>query len=187
MKHLILRLVIALGVVTLVGGEMPSSASAVQQQDGTQPAPGKKFVDTLFGRIEVDLSDPEDIKVVANDAQGAVLVHLGSSNFLDRYKVYVAHVQEWRSQFERLDSVDLRYDRQIIVNPDLRGVGKQAPLSATAARVAAAAGVKKAALLTRDTPLNKPRSMNLELRSAGQPRAGPYLGAVRIGGGFVLT
>lgn len=97
---------------------------------------------------EVDLSDPDDVKVVANDPQGAVLVHLGSSNFLERYKIYVTHLQEWRQQFNPVESVDLRYDRQIIVNPDLRGV-KQAPLSTTAARVAAAAGVKPAALVAK--------------------------------------
>ena len=99
---------------------------------------------------EVDLSDPDDVKVVANDPQGAVLVHLGSSNYLERYKVYVSHVQEWRQQFDKLESVDLRYDRQIIVNPDLRGTTKQPPLSASAARIAAAAGVKPTALVSRD-------------------------------------
>ncbi len=67
---------------------------------------------------EVDLSDPEDVKVTVSDPQGEVLVHLGSSNFADRFKIYKGHVQEWRQQFERLDSVDLRYDRQVIVNPD---------------------------------------------------------------------
>src|SRR5207248_3715959 len=41
---------------------------------------------------EVDLSDPEDVKVVTNDPEGEVLVHLGSSNYLDRFKVYVAHL-----------------------------------------------------------------------------------------------
>src|SRR5713101_7201445 len=70
---------------------------------------------------EVDLSDPEDVKVLANNPEGEVLVHLGSANYLDRYKIYVTHVQEWRQQFDKLESVDLRYDRQIIVNPDLHG------------------------------------------------------------------
>ena len=70
---------------------------------------------------EVNLSDPEDVKVTVADPAGAVLVHLGSSNFLERYKVYVAHVQEWRQQFPRLDSVDLRYDGQVVVNPDIQG------------------------------------------------------------------
>ncbi len=67
---------------------------------------------------EVDLSDPEDVKVVAADAGGAVLIHLGGSDFLRRYKIYLAHLQEWRQQFQKVDSVNLRYDRQIIVNPD---------------------------------------------------------------------
>ena len=35
---------------------------------------------------EVDLSDPEDVKVLAADSNGEVLVHLGSGNYLQRYK-----------------------------------------------------------------------------------------------------
>jgi cell division protein FtsQ len=97
---------------------------------------------------EVDLSDPDDVKVLANDPQGAVLVHLGSNNYLERYKIYVSHVQGWRQQFDKLESVDLRYDRQIVVNPDSRGISRQAPLSASVTRLAAAAGVKPAALVT---------------------------------------
>lgn len=67
---------------------------------------------------EVDLADPEDVKVMADEGGGALLIHLGSSNFLDRYKLYLAHIAEWRQQFQNLQSVDLRYDGQIIVNPD---------------------------------------------------------------------
>lgn len=69
---------------------------------------------------EVDLSDADDVKVTVADPAGAVLVHLGAGNFLARYQVYLAHVQEWRQQFQKLESVDLRYDRQVIVNPDQR-------------------------------------------------------------------
>jgi cell division protein FtsQ len=71
---------------------------------------------------DVDLSDPYDIKATVTDPQGAVLVHLGPANFLEHFKVYVAHVQEWRTQFKKLESVDLRYDHQVIVNPDSPGV-----------------------------------------------------------------
>jgi cell division protein FtsQ len=98
---------------------------------------------------EVDLSDPDDVKVMVNDPSGAVLVHLGSGNFLNRYKIYVTHVAEWRQQFQKLDSVDLRYDRQIIVNPDTT-LTVEKPLSAPAVRAAIAAGVKPAALTTAD-------------------------------------
>ena len=74
---------------------------------------------------EVDLSDPEDVKVTVADPNGEVLVHLGSSDYLERFKVYVAHIQEWRQQFQKVRSVDLRYDRQVIVNPDENNLQQQ--------------------------------------------------------------
>ena len=98
---------------------------------------------------EVDLTDAEDVKVLTNDSAGEVLVHLGSANFLDRFKIYVAHLREWRQQFTKLESVDLRYDQQIIVNPDLRGAAKQPILSQAVAKAAMAAGVKPSALINR--------------------------------------
>src|SRR5271154_176220 len=99
---------------------------------------------------EVDLTDLEDVKVRVNDPAGDVLVHLGSSDYLRRYKIYVSHAQGWRRQFQKLESVDLRYDNQIIVNPEMQRSAKAAPgLSPAAAKAAAAAGVKPAALVTR--------------------------------------
>jgi hypothetical protein len=83
-------------------------------------------------------------------------VHLGSSNYLDRYKIYMGHVREWRQQFAKLESVDLRYEHQIIVNPDLQGPAKQAPMAATAVKAAVAAGVKPAALISHTSPGAKP-------------------------------
>jgi len=108
---------------------------------------------------EVDLSDPEDVKVLTNDADGEVLVHLGSSSYLDRFKIYVAHLREWRQQFQKLESVDLRYDRQIIVNPDLGGTAKQAPLSAAALKAAMSAGVKPAALINVEPKNTTPHTV----------------------------
>jgi cell division protein FtsQ len=101
---------------------------------------------------EVDLSDLEDVKVRVNDPAGDVLVHLGSSDYLRRYKIYVSHAQGWRQQFQKLESVDLRYDNQIIVNPDMERTAKTAALSPAVAKMAAAAGVKPAALITRMPP-----------------------------------
>jgi len=101
---------------------------------------------------EVDLSELDDLKVRVNDPAGDVLVHLGSSDYLKRYRIYVGHVQEWRQQFQKLESVNLRYDNQVIVNPDMEGAPKQAQLTLAAAKAAAAAGVKPAALVTRVGP-----------------------------------
>ena len=105
---------------------------------------------------EVDLSDPEDVKVLAADANGDVLVHLGSGNYLPRYKTYITHVQQWRQQFEKLESVDLRYDGQIIVNPDLEGMTRQPALTPAAAKAAVAAGVKTAAIVNYEKYVTHP-------------------------------
>ncbi|MFI5104102.1 MAG: cell division protein FtsQ/DivIB [Terriglobales bacterium] len=84
---------------------------------------GKGYMQQLS---EVDLSDPEDVKVTtappgaakSGDAGGTLLIHLGAADFLSRYQLYVDHVAEWRKQFPNLQSVDLRYEGQIVVNPD---------------------------------------------------------------------
>ncbi len=101
---------------------------------------------------EVDLTDLEDLKVRVNDPGGDVLVELGSSDYLKRYRIYVSHVQAWRQQFQKLESVNLRYDNQVIVNPDMEGKPGQGALSRIAAKAAEAAGVKRAALVTRVGP-----------------------------------
>jgi len=88
---------------------------------------------------EVELSDPDDVKLTVSDPDGAVLVHLGDEQFLDRYRIYLAHVQEWRQQFGKVESVDLRYDRQVIVNPDSKaGAPHSVPLARKASQSRAA-------------------------------------------------
>lgn len=96
---------------------------------------------------EVDITDTEDVKVLTSDPNGEVLVHLGTGNYLQRYRIFVTHVQAWRQQFTKLDSVDLRFDGQIIVNPDLEGMARQPTLTQAAAKAALAAGVKNAAIV----------------------------------------
>ncbi|HST12062.1 MAG TPA: FtsQ-type POTRA domain-containing protein [Terriglobales bacterium] len=131
---------------------------------------------------EVDISDQDDVKVLTNDPGGAVLVHLGSADFLSRYKIYVSHVQSWRQQFDKLESVDLRYDRQIIVNPDSQRIAKAPPLTPAAAKAAMAAGVKTAALIhvittkkpsVADTPAVKLDKPQWEKASFTPPPAKP--------------
>jgi cell division protein FtsQ len=127
---------------------------------------------------EVDLSDLEDVKVRVNDSAGDVLVHLGSSDFLQRYQTFVSHARAWRQQFQKLESVDLRYDNQIIVNPDMERpspvMPKTGPLRAAAAKKTTA--LKPAALLTRVGPhqraLPKPAFELTEKKTDAKAAAG---------------
>ena len=105
---------------------------------------------------EVDLTDTEDVKVLVADPNGEVLVHLGSGNYLQRYRTYVTHVRQWRQQFDKLESVDLRYDGQIIVNPDLQGMPRQPALTPAAAKAAMAAGAKPAAIVNYEKYVTHP-------------------------------
>jgi cell division protein FtsQ len=126
---------------------------------------------------EVDLSDTEDVKVVAADSSGEVLVHLGSGNYLQRYKIFLTHVQQWRQQFDKLESVDLRYDGQIIVNPDLEGMERQPALTLAAAKAAMAAGVKTAAIVNYEKYVPRPVTP-APARLEAKPKAKPATKAV---------
>jgi hypothetical protein len=52
--------------------------------------------------------------------------------------------------------VDLRYDGQIIVNPDLEGLPRQPALTPAAAKAAIAAGVKQAAIVNYEKFVTHP-------------------------------
>lgn len=142
---------------------------------------------------EVNLIDLEDVKVRVNDPAGDVLVHLGSSDYLRRYKTYASHVQEWRQQFRDLESVDLRYDNQIVVNPDTpktTKAAKPAAVTSAAARMPAPV-VKPAALVTKmpmhagahDKPVPKPAfemtEQKLNSNTAGAKSAGAKTGGTK--------
>ena len=72
---------------------------------------------------EVDLSNPKDLRVVmtglasASDAQ-AVTIHFGSSEFTSKYKMLVDNFSQWQANAGRVQSIDLQYSRQVVVNPD---------------------------------------------------------------------
>jgi cell division protein FtsQ len=64
---------------------------------------------------EIDLSDPEDARVLM-PAQGTdILAHFGSDHFLERFQRYKAHIAEWRQQYPKLAEVDLRYEQQVVL------------------------------------------------------------------------
>jgi len=92
---------------------------------------------------EVDLADPSDLRVTLTampqlgDPQASVLVHFGAGDFARKYRVLVDNLAEWRAQVGRVDSVDLRFDSQVVVNPE-----QPQPTSA-AAKVPPAGGTRQ--------------------------------------------
>ncbi|HYM09600.1 MAG TPA: FtsQ-type POTRA domain-containing protein, partial [Bryobacterales bacterium] len=66
---------------------------------------------------EIDLTDPNDAAITVSQAGSAVLVHLGNTHFLDRYKLFLENVEAWRDEYGSVHSVDLRFEKQVIVKP----------------------------------------------------------------------
>jgi cell division protein FtsQ len=85
---------------------------------------------------EVNLSDPEDVEVVAKGGEGPILLHLGNENFLPRFMVFLSNVQKWEQDRGKLESVDLRYGREVILNPDVHAAPTQPPVEAVKATAA---------------------------------------------------
>ena len=72
---------------------------------------------------EVDLSNPRDLRVVMtglarpNDPQ-AVTIHFGTGDFTGKYRMLVENFVQWQANAGRVQSIDLQYSRQVVVNPD---------------------------------------------------------------------
>ena len=64
---------------------------------------------------EIDLTDPEDARVLMPEQGADILAHFGDDQFLTRYQRYKAHIAEWRQQYPHLASVDLRYEQQVVL------------------------------------------------------------------------
>ncbi len=77
---------------------------------------------------EVDLSESTDVRATLAGlpelgnpmlgGQASVLVHFGSGGYLDKFRVFLENIGQWRAAAGRVESVDLRFERQVVVNPE---------------------------------------------------------------------
>ncbi|HZL26834.1 MAG TPA: FtsQ-type POTRA domain-containing protein [Acidobacteriaceae bacterium] len=73
---------------------------------------GEKVTDNLS---EVDVSSPEDVKALIPSGSTDILVHFGDEDFLQRYRHFEEHLPEWKQQYPKFASADMRYDRQVVL------------------------------------------------------------------------
>ena len=78
---------------------------------------------------EVNLTDPDDVLAVLVEGLETIQVHFGHENFAERLGNFLRLLPEVKKTESNLDSVDLRYRGQIVVNPASSAprVGKAAP------------------------------------------------------------
>ncbi len=72
---------------------------------------------------ELDLGNPRDLRAVltgleSGDPAQAVTVHFGQGDFTGKYRMLVENFAQWQANAGRVQSIDLQYSRQVVVNPD---------------------------------------------------------------------
>jgi cell division protein FtsQ len=78
---------------------------------------------------EIDLGNPRDLRAVmtglSSDASvPAVTVHFGQGDFTGKYRTLVENFAQWQASAGPVHAIDLRYSRQVVVNPDTAPVAK---------------------------------------------------------------
>jgi cell division protein FtsQ len=126
-------------VVTGIGPEMPLEdrekrmqlySGFAQQIDATRAG-------ALDEVSEVDLSDVHDVRATLTGLGGGdasagppdapVTVHFGDSDFASKYQTLVEDIGQWRAKAGPVESVDLRFSREAVVNQDTTSVAQLRP------------------------------------------------------------
>jgi cell division protein FtsQ len=112
---------------------------------------------------EVDLSNPEDVKALIPEGNNDILVHFGDTDFLARYQRFQAHLHEWLTNHPKLASVDMRYQRQVVL--EMQPGASTASAAAAPSAATSAAAPKAAASASPKTAAAPP------VQSAAKPAA----------------
>jgi cell division protein FtsQ len=116
---------------------------------------------------EIDLTDPEDARILMPEQGADILAHMGDDHFLDRYQRYKTHIAEWRQQYPKLAAVDLRYDEQVVLKmsgPDATQATIGNATAATKPAASAPATLQSVSAETRPTP-------SQPVKTAAKPKA----------------
>ena len=157
-------------VLTGLSHDLPLDTRAARMQVYEQfmaelRQPGEHLTDSLS---EVDVSDPEDVKALIASGSSDILVHFGSVDYLKRYREFEQHVGEWKQQYPKLASADMRYAGQIVLEMQdgasssaaSSDAGTTVAMSAPAvAEPKATANVKPAQLKMVAAKVTKPAAM----------------------------
>ena len=123
---------------------------------------------------EIDLTDPEDARVLMPEQGSDVLAHFGEDHFLERYQRYKAHIAEWKQQYPKLAGVDLRYDQQVVLEMTHGGDEAQAPVMPGSAKLAVTQPADSSAIQGNVKASPKPDSAK-SIASAAPAKPSPII------------
>lgn len=96
------------------GGERKSRLALYQEFDRQVTA---EVARSGWQVSEVDLSDADDLKALLVQGRETIQMHFGHSDFIERFRNFLVMLPEMRKTNTKIDSVDLRYRNQVVVNP----------------------------------------------------------------------
>ena len=125
---------------------------------------------------EVDLSDPEDVRVTVPAKGSDLLLHFGDEDYLNRWHNYQSHIAAWQQQYPHLGSVDLRYEHEVVLKMAGGATAAGAnPAAGTDQPPAPAAAAPKPATKApaAKAPTAKPHAAVKPVHPAAHPAASP--------------
>ena len=126
-------------VVTGIGADTPAGDREKRMQlfAGFTQQVASSRAGALEQVSQVDLSDEHDLRATLSGLQGIdvsatpegaseglgqvdapILVHFGDTDFEGKYQTLIENIGQWRAATGRVESIDLRFGREAIVNPD---------------------------------------------------------------------
>ncbi len=126
-------------VITGIGADMPIEDRELRMQmfAGFSQQVESARAGAMDQVSEVDLTEAKDLRATisglqvvntssggaaANDAWGnadaPIVVHFGDSDFQSKYLTVLNDIGQWRAAAGRVESVDLRFNGEAVVNPD---------------------------------------------------------------------
>jgi cell division protein FtsQ len=125
-------------VITGIGADMPIEDRELRMQmfAGFAQQVESARAGAMDQVSEVDLNEAKDLRATisglqvvntsaggaANDAWGnadaPIVVHFGDSDFQSKYLTVLNDIGQWRAAAGRVESVDLRFNGEAVVNPD---------------------------------------------------------------------
>jgi cell division protein FtsQ len=103
---------------------------------------------------EIDLSDAKNIRATLDGlpanggpilwpaSAGPLVVDFGDHDFESRFQTLLKNIIQWRASAGRIESIDLRFDGEAVVNPGLSATAKPQPAAPARPNPAAAAKTK---------------------------------------------
>ncbi len=160
-------------VITGIGADMPIEDRELRMQmfAGFSQQLESARAGSMEQVSEVDLTEAKDLRATisglqvvntsgdaaANDAWGnadaPIVVHFGDSDFQSKYLTVLNDIGQWRAAAGRVESVDLRFNGEAVVNPDRTLLAlKKDPPPITAVAPHPAAPVKPASPMKSTAP-----------------------------------